>query len=266
MPVVKAGNIHMYYEVHGQGEPLLLIMSMGNDLSGWQGQIPQLSTKYRVLAFDNRGSGRTEAPDAPYTIAMMADDTAALMEALGMAKANVLGKSMGGYIAEELAIRHPGRVASLMLAATSIGPYIAEAPILESWVREKAQGMNKKTLFQLMLPFIFTDKTFEEPENVRMAVETIASRPQATPAYAMRRQFIACAEHSARGRTGDVDAPTLVLAGSEDLFIPFSLSAELAAVFPNGRLVVLKGGGHELNVDVPEKFNKAVLDFLAEVA
>ncbi len=265
MPAVRAGDIRIYYEVHGKGEPLVLIMSMGSDLSGWERQVPELSTKYRVVAFDNRGSGRSDAPDEPYTIAMMADDTVALMDALGIEKAHVLGKSMGGYIAEELAIRHPRRVESLMLAATSIGPYVAETPILESWVRETAHGIDRKTLFQLMLPFIFTDKTFEDPENVKMAVETIATRPQATPPYALKRQFIACAEHNARGRTGRVRAPTLVLAGRNDLFVPFPLSEELAAIFPRGRLVVLEGGGHELNADVPDKFNRAVLDFLAEV-
>jgi len=201
----------------------------------------------------------------PYTIAMMADDTVALMEALGIQKANVLGKSMGGYIAEELAVGHPERVSSLMLAATSIGPYVVETPILESWVGQKAPALNRRTFFQLMLPYIFTDRTFEDADNVRVAVEMIASRPQATSPQAMTRQFIACAEHSARGRTSHVEAPTLVLAGSEDLFIPLSLSQELAAVFAKGRLVVLEGGGHELNVDVPQKFNRAVLDFLAEV-
>ncbi len=266
MPLVQAGDINVYYEMHGHGEPLLLIMSMGRDLSGWDPQMADLSSRYQVITFDNRGSGRTDAPDMFYTIAMMADDTVALMEALGIQKAHVLGKSMGGYIAEELAIRHPERVSSLMLAATSIGPYVAETPILESWVREKAPTMNRRTFFQLMLPYIFTDRTFEDADNVRMAVEMIATRPQATSPQAMKRQFIACAEHSARGRTGHVEAPILVLAGSEDLFIPFSLSEELAAVFPNGRLVVLEGGGHELNVDVPEMFNRAVLGFLAEVS
>jgi 3-oxoadipate enol-lactonase len=265
MPIAQAGDIRIYYEVHGEGEPLVLIMSMGSDLSGWERQIPDFSKRYRVIAFDNRGSGRTDAPDEPYSIAMMADDTVALMDALGIEKAHVLGKSMGGYIAEELVIRHPRRVESLMLAATSIGPYVAETPILESWVREAAHGIDRKTLFQLMLPFIFTDKTFEDPENVEMAVETIATRPQATPIYAMKRQFIACAEHNARGRTGRVEAPTLVLAGRNDLFIPFTLSEELAASFPEARLVMLDGGGHELNVDVPDKFNRAVLEFLAEV-
>ena len=266
MPRVRAGDIDIFYETSGEGEPLVLIMSMGSDLSGWASQIPHFSKEYRVVAFDNRGSGRTDAPDEPYTIAMMADDTAALMDALGIESAHILGKSMGGYIAEELAIRHPARVQSLVLAATSVGPYIAETPVLERWVKAATPGMNRTTLFQLMLPFIFTDASFENTENVRMAVETIASRPQATPPYALERQFTACAEHSARGRTAEVKAPTLVLAGSNDLFVPFSLSRELAEVFPRGRLVVLEGGGHELNVDVPEKFNRAVLRFLAEIS
>jgi 3-oxoadipate enol-lactonase len=266
MPTARAGQIRMHYEVHGEGEPLLLIASMGCDLSAWKRQVPDLSRKYRVVVFDNRGSGLTDAPDKPYSIAMMADDTAALMDAIGIDRAHILGQSMGGYIAQELAIRHPERAASLTLAATSIGPYLGETAILEAWAKQATRGMNPKVLFQLLLPFIFTDRTFEDPDNVRMAVETIASRPQGTPTYALIRQFIACAEHSARGRTAHVAAPTLVLASRNDLFVPFSLSEELAAGFPNSRLVVLDGGGHEPNAGSPEKFNRAVLDFLAQVS
>lgn len=256
----------MYYEVHGEGEALLLIASMGCDLSAWKQQAPEFSRKYRVVVFDNRGSGRTDAPEEPYTIAMMADDTAALMQAIGIDRAHILGQSMGGYIAQELAIRHPERVRSLILAATSIGPYLGETAILETWSKQALQGMKPMLLFQLLLPFIFTDRTFEDPENVRMAVEIIASRPQATPTYALVRQFIACAEHSARGCTAHVAAPVLVLASRDDLFIPFSLSEELAASFSEGRLVLLDRGGHDPNLGAPDEFNRAVMDFLAEVS
>jgi pimeloyl-ACP methyl ester carboxylesterase len=263
---VRVGDINMHCEVHGEGEPLLLIMGLGSDLSGWMLQTPEFSRRYRVIAFDNRGVGRTDAPDIPYSIEMMADDTAGLMNVLGVDEAHVLGKSMGGYIAQELAIRHPGRIKSLMLASTSAGPYVLETHILEAWVGAVMEGISRKAFFQLMLPFIFTDKTFENPEMVQMAIDMIAGRSCPAPDHAIARQFIACVEHYARGRLSRITAPTLVLAGKDDFFAPFTLSEELAASIPNARLVVLEGGGHALNTDIPDEFNRTVLEFLAQIA
>lgn len=273
MPRVRVGEINMHYEVHGEGEPLLLIASMGSDLNAWRLQTPAFSKKYRVVTFDNRGAGRSDAPDIPYSIAMMADDTVGLMDVLGVEKAHVLGKSMGGYIAQEVAIRHPGRSISLILVSTSAGSHVAETPILRGWAEGAMKGVSRKTCFQIMLPFIFSDNTFEDPEMVNMAIEMIGGRAiprqgdaESPQARALRRQFIACVEHCARGRLGQVSAPALVIAGRDEFFVPLELCRELADSIPNAGLVMLEGGGHALNEDVPEEFNRAVLQFLAQVA
>src|SRR5208337_2487529 len=118
MPTVKVNDINMYYEVSGEGEPLVLIAGLGTDLTVYERVIGCLSKKFRVLAFDNRGVGRTDKPDIPYSIEMMADDTAALMNAAGFRKAHVLGISMGGRVAMGLALQHPEMVRSLVLAST----------------------------------------------------------------------------------------------------------------------------------------------------
>jgi pimeloyl-ACP methyl ester carboxylesterase len=266
MPRATVRDIRINYEVHGEGDPLLLIMGLGTGLTGWMLQIPVFSRDYQVIAFDNRGVGRTDAPVVPYSIAVMADDTVGLMDVLGIDKAHVLGKSMGGYIAQELAIRHPERVKSLMLASTGAGPYVLETNILNEWATAATEGISQKAYFQLMLPFIFTDKTFENPEMVRMALATIAANPCPTQDHALVHQFFACVEHYARGRVSQITAPTLILAGKDDFLMPLSLSEELATVIPNANLVVLEGGGHALNTDVPDTFNQAVLDFLAQIA
>ena len=122
MPTVRVGDINIYYEDYGKGEPLLLIAGWGTDLSCWLSQIPEFSTKYRVIAFDNRGAGRTDAPDEPYSFRMMADDAVGLLDALGIGQAHILGVSMGGCIAQEIAIEHPERTKSLILAATTAAP------------------------------------------------------------------------------------------------------------------------------------------------
>src|SRR5213080_2719915 len=119
MPSVRVNDVDMYYEIHGDGEPLVLIVGLGTDISEWDGIIRWLAKKYKVLAFDNRGAGRTDKPDAPYSIETMAHDTAGLMQALGIEQAHILGISMGGRIALALALRQPKRVKKLILVSTS---------------------------------------------------------------------------------------------------------------------------------------------------
>jgi 3-oxoadipate enol-lactonase len=251
----------MYYEEHGRGRPLLLIGGLGNDVNAWSGNLPALARSYRVIVFDNRGSGRTGAPDGPWTIRMMAADAAGLLDALGIARAHVLGVSMGGYIAQELALTCPGRLAGLVLATTSVGPYLLKISILEDWARRALAGIDPLAFFQIMLPFMFNDRCFEQPGVLEMAVATIAPHT-ATPPGILARQMIACVEHDARDRISLITAPTLVLAGREDPFVPFSLSEELAARIPGARLSVLDGSGHGFTASTAGAFNRAVLEFL----
>ena len=269
MPTVKVGDINMYYEVHGDGEPLFLITGRALDLTNWMFQIPEFSKKYQVVAFDNRGAGRTDAPDAPYSIKMMADDTVGLMNALGINRAHILGLSMGGYIAQKLAIECPGRAKSLILAATWGGErstYPVSTHVANAWLAARTEGISPKTLARIQLPYLVTDQFFEKPEIVKMWVDAMAANPYQQPAYACGRQLAACAEHHTRGQLKQITAPTLVLVGKEDMLLPVKLSVDLAESIPKAKLVVLEGGGHLFNIEIRDKFNQAVLDFLAQIA
>ncbi len=158
----------------------------------------------------------------------------------------------------------PGRVTSLVLATTSVGPYLLKISLLQAWARQALAGMSPMTSFQIMLPFMFNDRCFEDPGVLEMAVGTIAGH-SSTPPHILARQMTACAEHDARDRIGRITAPTLVLAGKEDPFIPFSLSQELAGSIPGAKLKVLEGGGHGFSASMAERFNRAVLEFLDQV-
>ena len=265
MPTVKVGDVNIYYEVHGDGEPLLLIMGLGSDMTSWIFQIPEFSKKYRVIAFDNRGVGRSDAPDVPYSTATMADDTAGLLDALGVDRAHIMGLSMGGMIAQELALRYPKRVKSLVLAATAAIPYSWSTHVLGLRIRLAQEGVKQETLIALRLSWLFTDKFFDNPEIVRTVTDIMLSNPYPQPEQGYARQFAACTEHDTRERIGKITAPTLVLVGKEDMLLPVKMSEELAAGIPNAELVVLEGGGHGFLIEITNKFNLAVLDFLAKL-
>lgn len=266
MPTAKVGDINIYYESHGDGEPLLLIMGLGLDLTGWElFQIPEFSKRYRVIAFDNRGVGRTDAPDVPYSIEMMADDTAGLLDALVIEKAHVLGVSMGGMIAQEFVLKHPQRAKGLILATTAAKVPAWSNHVIDTGRRMLEEGVSQETFIRQLLPWLFTDRFFESPEQVQMVVDTMLANPNPQPAYAYALQVAACKEHDTRERIGQVKAPTLVLVGKEDILLPVKLSEELAAGIPNAQLVILEGGGHGFSFEIPDRFNQGVLEFLASV-
>lgn len=262
MPTVRIGDINVYYEIHGEGQPLLLIAGLGADVSSWAFQVPAFSARYRVIAFDNRGVGRTDAPDRPYSLEMMADDTAGLLDHLGIERAHMVGLSMGGMIAQEFALKYPERVNALVLATTAAGPHPWATHVLGTMLRLAEEGASRETLTALRLSWLFTDRFFENHELVKLALDTMLANPHAQPVYANARQFAAARQHDARDRLGGITARTLVLVGRQDILLPVRLSEELAAGIPNAELVVLDGGGHAFLVEIADRFNQAVLDFL----
>lgn len=262
MSTVRVGDIRIYYEIHGKGEPLFLIMGLGSDMAGWMFQIMDFSQKYKVIVFDNRGVGRTDAPDIPYSTKMMADDTIGLMDTLQIEEAHILGLSMGGFIAQEIAIKHPRRIKSLILATTGASLTSRAGHVLGTWTRMLEEGVGRETFTRESLSWLFTDKFFENSKMVDTVVRLRLSYPYPQPVHAYVHQAKACMEHDTRGRLGSILAPTLVLVGDGDILFPVKVSKELVDGIGNARLVVLEGGGHGFCTETPEKFNKAVMDFL----
>jgi 3-oxoadipate enol-lactonase len=212
VPTVQVNDIAVYYETHGTGTPLVLIGGLGADITMHRAIIQWLAQNHQVVAFDNRGAGRTDKPDTPYTIEMMAADTLGLMDTLSIARAHVLGISMGGRIALELELSHPDRVEKLILVSTSA----------------KGRGKIAMSLPMRLLP------------PLQWIPVLRGKYPQ--PRYAHVRQRQAAVSYDATERLGQIHTPTLILHGRRDRSIPLAMAQQLHAGIPRSKIEVFAGG------------------------
>jgi len=265
MPTVKVGDLNMYYEIHGEGEPLLLIMGYGANTRWWYPQIAVFSQEYQVIAFDNRGAGRSDKPDSPYTMEMMAEDTAGLLNAIGIDAAHIFGVSMGGMIAQEFALRYPHRVISFILGCTSPGgrnAVIADQEALTFlFDTERRKHLTLEEQARELLPFLFSQEFIDK--NTKLIGEFIARVLEyPTPPHGFERQGEAIKGFNAYERLPEIKAPTLVMAGTADRLIPVENSRIIASRIPGAELIVFENVGHGFTGEALGEVNKAVLDFL----
>ncbi len=263
MPRQKVGDIEIYYEIAGDGpQTLVMVRGLGSNLLSWYEQMPELSRHFRCVVFDNRGAGRTDKPDAPYSIRQMADDTAGLMEALGIKRAALLGISMGGMIAQEFAINHHARLSSLILGCTHFGgpgvkqaaPEIVAAIVAGTGATPEQQ--------KLQLKAVFCDDTLEHRLDVVEKYQQIRMQ-YPIPPFAFARQVEAVGAHDTSARLGRIGVPTMVITGREDRLVPAENSRMIAERIPRATLKELPGG-HLFMTEYPDEFNRAVMDFVRQ--
>lgn len=269
MPTAKINDIEMYYEVHGptclpaaQADPLLLIMGLGANATSWEMQLPAFSREYRVVAFDNRGSGRTDKPKSPYTMPQMADDAVALLDHLGIASAHVFGMSMGGMIAQEMALRHPRRVRALVLGGTMAGgvnAVMAGPQLIQQWVSTALLPLEQA--IENGLRFLYSEE-FIERNRERLVARALELARLQPPLDALQRQVMAVVQFNSFQRLADIKAPTLVISGTADRVVPPENSRILAERIPGAHLVELEGAGHGFLAEKAEETNSTVLAFL----
>lgn len=270
MPKFKITDIELYYEIHGgvprehpERFPLLLIAGLGFGAWSWYRQIPAFAREFTTIAFDNRGAGQSDKPDAEYSITMMADDAAGLLRALKIERAHVLGHSMGGYIAQELALNHPQLVASLVLVSTSFGGKNAVLMSAETAVQmlSELEADDPEAALRKGLRLRFSDRFIaEHPDLVN---EFLAlRRAHLPPRAAWLRQFAACRAFDAESRLSSLGVPTLILTGDDDPIVPAENSRRLAARISGSRLRVFPSARHLVFIEQAEEFNHLVIEFL----
>jgi len=264
MPYGAANGIRLYYEWHGvgQGLPVVLVMGLGGDTTAWPYQLAALAPRHRVLVFDNRGAGQSDAPDVEYTTRGMAEDLLALLDGLDVPRAHLLGLSLGGAIAQEAVLAAPARFASLQLHATWAGPHPYFHALVTA-VRAVRSQLDRESFYRALSVWLFTPRGFAtKPELVEAVIQAATHQRHPMALHAYLRQTQAVLAHDARDRLHLVRCPTLVAVGSQDLITPPFLAAELASRIPGARLETLSGMGHGGLWEEPATFNRACLDFL----
>ncbi len=257
-----SSGVRLAYEVRGDGEPLVFIHGLGYDRFGW-GPLPDLLAKdFRVVAFDNRGVGDSDVPEGPYAVSQMAADVAAVLDAADMEQANVFGVSLGGYIAQELALTYPKRVRKLVLGSTAPGgprSHPMPAPGLEAFGRFPT--MEREAGLRVMVENSLGGHAVRErPELVE---EIYAYRLERGPTLAgWQAQAYAGATFDAYDRVGTIDAPTLVLQGGGDNVVDPRNAELLVELIPDARLELIPDRGHLLIWEEGDRLASIVKEFL----
>ncbi len=266
MPYATSSDgARIHYETHGAGEPVLLIMGLGSNAYGWHWTIPWLAERYQAIAFDNRGTGRSDVPTDTYSIAQMAADAAAVLDAAGHATAHVCGASLGGMIAQRVALAYPERIKSLVLICTTPGGRHAVRPSREVTAALVEGGEDPATVYRRNAWFLYGEDTrMRHPERIEEDLLHRGKIPTQPRGYFGQLQ--AAVDHDTWDELPSIAVPTLVVHGHADLLVPTGNGRLLAERIPGAELVVVPGAGHMLQADANDVVRDAVLDFLGRVS
>jgi 3-oxoadipate enol-lactonase len=258
MPFIQNQGAKIYWDEQGHGAPILLIMGLGWPSYLWHRTRPVLATRFRTIALDNRGVGQSDVPPGPYSMALMASDAAAVLDAAGVERAHVFGLSMGGMIAQEFALQYPKRVESLLLGCTAPGG--THAVVAEPAATQLlfARDLSPEELSRAINPFIYDSGTPQERIDADFVLrKQWFARPEG---YMAQLQAILAWE--AYSRLPQITAPTFVIHGESDRLVPPANGKIIAERIPGAKLVMIPNASHILSTDQPDAVHRAVLDFL----
>ncbi len=256
MPFCDISSLRIHYHIYGKGPPLILIIGLSSDLKWWDRLIPELENDFKIITFDNRGAGLTDKPDSSYSIQMFATDTIEFMDKLNLSQAHIFGISMGGMIAQEIALMAPDRVDRLALGCTHSGGKGFFMPLTDT-IKQMSLRRKRSPLDiarqTIMLQF---SQNFQRnnPEHVQALTRHYLNNQP--PPLAASRQFWAAWNHDCYDRLPEISMPTLILAGDADDILPAKNLEALLSRIPNARLAKLPDCGHAFFIEAPKKTAK----------
>jgi 3-oxoadipate enol-lactonase len=265
MPRVAAGDLQINYESYGQGEPLLLIMGFGLPGIAWLPMLPFLSG-FRCIYFDNRGTGNSDKPATPYTIAGMADDASNLLTALEIEKAKVYGISMGGMIAQELVLRHPEQVEKVVLGCTMAGGSAAVRASDEVYQKMgeafATLGGNPELALDKMMPLLFPSEFIaQHPELKSMLLAGFKMAPP-TPLESIERTTAAIADFDAYDRLAQIKCPVMIVHGEKDVLVPPENTSLIKSRIRNAEVFMIPNAGHSYGAADPVGIHQRIVNWL----
>jgi pimeloyl-ACP methyl ester carboxylesterase len=262
--MVEANGLEIYVHQVGQGHDVLLIGGLGDTVESWQFQLDGLADRYRLTAFDNRGAGRTAMPDDPVSVETLADDAAGVLRALDVRPAHIAGFSGGSIIAQELALRHPDLVRSLVLQSTfaSMDPYLRSLALFVRWLVEVAPS--ERAFLEAFFLTIYTPRAHADG-TVDQVIDEVLDFPHKQATEDLQRFIDAFVDYDATDRLPEISAPTLVLAGGRDIQMRPELCRAVAELIPGALFEVMEGEAHQPFQEVPGEWNARVDAFWREV-
>lgn len=261
--IADSQGVNIAYEIRGDGEPLTIVHGLAYERNGW-GRLPDLlARRFRVVMIDNRGVGESDAPEGPYAVAEMAADVAAVLDDAGIERTNLFGVSLGGYVAQEFALTHPGRLAKLVLVSTAPGgPKAHPMPAAGLAAFGKYPTMEREAGLRLMVENSLGDRGVRDVPG--LADEIFAYRLAHAPSLAAwQAQAYAGATFDAYDRVGSIEAPTLVVQGGGDNVVDPRNAELLGELIPNARVEIVPDRGHLLVWEDSERVAELVTEFLS---
>ena len=256
MPLFNRNGLDLYYETHGEGFPLLLVSGLGGGTWSWYGQVPFFSRDFRVITFDNRGAGKSGAPPGPYSMRNMAGDALFVLDSLGIGQAFVMGLSMGGMIALELALLAPDRVRALLLGCTHSGGSERIPPskeVIETIVN--ISGLSHEEVLKRNLPVFFSAQFLNDSPRAMEEYLQVQTANPLQAHHAFMAQLAAINGFDCADRLDEIRTPALVVTGTGDVLISAENSRRLARRLPNSELVEIPGAGHAIHVECRDTLN-----------
>ncbi len=262
MPTIKANNIEVYYEIHGDGEPLILIGGLGTDTSVWTAVLEQLMKHYQVIIFDSRGAGKTETTEPPYTTEQLAIDVACLMDELEIEKAHILGHSLGSAVAQILALEYADKVDKLIICGTFDKLNHVSYCAVKSSTELLQAGLSMNLLVQNNIPWIYSSEFIADPKKLKILLERASNNPNPQKPAGIEGQAQAVLDHDTRERLSHIKHPTLLVSGRDDIITPAKGAKAMMQKIEGSKHVVIEDTAHLFIVEKPLEFTKVVLEFL----